>query len=37
MRLEFRSQERTLTDEDVARARAAIEAALMDIRGALRA
>jgi phenylalanyl-tRNA synthetase beta chain len=37
MRLEFRSPERTLTDEDVAAARAAIEAALADIGGALRA
>ncbi|HEY0632099.1 MAG TPA: phenylalanine--tRNA ligase subunit beta [Thermoleophilaceae bacterium] len=37
MRLEFRSPERTLTDEDVAAARAAIEAALTAIGGALRA
>src|SRR5439155_12760301 len=37
MRLEFRSPERTLTDEDVARARAAIEAALAEIGGGLRA
>src|SRR4051812_23492090 len=37
LRLEFRSPERTLTDEDVAGARAAIEAALGGIRGALRA
>jgi phenylalanyl-tRNA synthetase beta chain len=37
MRLEFRSPERTLTDEDVAAERGAIEAALRDIGGALRA
>jgi phenylalanyl-tRNA synthetase beta chain len=37
MRLEFRSPERTLTDEDVAAARGAIEAALAEIGGALRA
>jgi phenylalanyl-tRNA synthetase beta chain len=37
MRLEFRSPERTLTDEDVAATRGAIEAALADIGGALRA
>src|SRR3954462_7105918 len=37
LRLEFRSPERTLTDEDVASARAAIEAALEQIGGALRA
>ena len=37
LRLEFRSPERTLTDEDVARARTAIEAALAEIGGGLRA
>jgi phenylalanyl-tRNA synthetase beta chain len=37
LRLEFRSPERTLTDEDVARARGAIEAALAEIGGSLRA
>jgi phenylalanyl-tRNA synthetase beta chain len=37
LRLEFRSPERTLTDEDVAGARGAIEAALQEIGGALRA
>jgi phenylalanyl-tRNA synthetase beta chain len=37
LRLEFRSSERTLTDEDVAAARAAIEAELAKIGGALRA
>jgi phenylalanyl-tRNA synthetase beta chain len=37
LRLEFRSPERTLTDEDVARARASIEEALKEIDGALRA
>src|SRR4051794_3856983 len=37
LRLEFRSPERTLADEDVASARAAIEAALEEIGGALRA
>ena len=36
-RLEFRSPERTLTDEDVAAARTQIEAALADLGGALRA
>jgi phenylalanyl-tRNA synthetase beta chain len=36
-RLEFRSPKRTLTDEDVARARTKIEAALEEIGGALRA
>ncbi|MEA2467824.1 MAG: phenylalanyl-tRNA synthetase beta chain, partial [Thermoleophilaceae bacterium] len=36
-RLEFRSPERTLTDEDVAAARSSIEAALAEIGGALRA
>jgi phenylalanyl-tRNA synthetase beta chain len=36
-RLEFRSASRTLTDQDVARARQGIEAALKDIGGALRA
>jgi phenylalanyl-tRNA synthetase beta chain len=37
LRLEFRSPERTLTDEDVAAARAAIEAELAKLGGALRA
>jgi phenylalanyl-tRNA synthetase beta chain len=37
LRLEFRSPERTLTDEDVAGARAKIEAALAEIGGGLRA
>jgi phenylalanyl-tRNA synthetase beta chain len=37
MRLEFRSSDRTLTDEDVAGSRSAIEAALADIGGGLRA
>jgi phenylalanyl-tRNA synthetase beta chain len=37
LRLEFRSPERTLTDEDVAATRGAIEAALADIGGSLRA
>jgi phenylalanyl-tRNA synthetase beta chain len=37
LRLEFRSPERTLTDEDVAAARASIEAELAKIGGALRA
>jgi phenylalanyl-tRNA synthetase beta chain len=37
LRLEFRSPERTLTDEDVAATRAAIEAGLAQIGGALRA
>jgi phenylalanyl-tRNA synthetase beta chain len=37
LRLEFRSPERTLTDEDVGAARAAIEEALEEIGGALRA
>jgi phenylalanyl-tRNA synthetase beta chain len=37
LRLEFRSPERTLTDEDVAAARGAIEAGLEQIGGALRA
>jgi phenylalanyl-tRNA synthetase beta chain len=37
MRLEFRSSERTLTDEDVAGSRSAIEAALAEIGGGLRA
>jgi phenylalanyl-tRNA synthetase beta subunit len=37
MRLEFRSPERTLTDEDVAGARVAIEAQLAEIGGGLRA
>ena len=37
LRLEFRSPERTLTDEDVAGERAAIEAALGEIGGSLRA
>src|SRR4051812_22144416 len=36
-RLEFRSAERTLSDEDVAGARSSIEAALEEIGGALRA
>jgi phenylalanyl-tRNA synthetase beta chain len=36
-RLEFRSPERTLTDEDVAAARTQIEAALAELGGALRA
>jgi phenylalanyl-tRNA synthetase beta chain len=36
LRLEFRSPERTLTDEDVAERRAAIEAALEEIGGGLR-
>jgi phenylalanyl-tRNA synthetase beta chain len=37
MRLEFRSPERTLTDEDVAGARVAIEAEIAKLGGALRA
>jgi phenylalanyl-tRNA synthetase beta chain len=37
MRLQFRSPERTLTDEDVAAARIAIEAELAKLGGALRA
>jgi phenylalanyl-tRNA synthetase beta chain len=37
LRLEFRSPERTLTDEDVAAARIAIEAELAKIGGGLRA
>jgi phenylalanyl-tRNA synthetase beta chain len=37
LRLEFRSPERTLTDEDVAAERAAIERALAEIGGRLRA
>ena len=37
LRLEFRSPERTLTDEDVAAARIAIEAELAKLGGALRA
>jgi phenylalanyl-tRNA synthetase beta chain len=37
LRLEFRSPERTLTDEDVAAARASIERALQEIGGRLRA
>jgi phenylalanyl-tRNA synthetase beta subunit len=37
MRLQFRSPERTLTDEDVAAARIAIEAELGKLGGALRA
>jgi phenylalanyl-tRNA synthetase beta chain len=37
MRLQFRSPERTLTDEDVAAARVAIEAELAKLGGALRA
>jgi phenylalanyl-tRNA synthetase beta chain len=37
LRLEFRSPERTLTDEEVAEHRAAIEAALAEIGGRLRA
>jgi phenylalanyl-tRNA synthetase beta chain len=37
LRLEFRSPERTLTDEDVASARTAIEAELERIGGAIRA
>jgi phenylalanyl-tRNA synthetase beta chain len=36
MRLEFRSPERTLTDEEVAERRAAITAALREIGGTLR-
>jgi phenylalanyl-tRNA synthetase beta chain len=36
LRLEFRSPERTLTDEDVAAARGSIEAALAEIGGSLR-
>ena len=37
LRLEFRSAERTLTDEDVAAARAEIERALEQVGGRLRA
>jgi phenylalanyl-tRNA synthetase beta chain len=37
LRLEFRSPERTLTDEDVATARASIEQALAEVGGRLRA
>jgi phenylalanyl-tRNA synthetase beta chain len=37
LRLEFRSPERTLTDEDVAAARGSIETALAEIGGSLRA
>ena len=37
LRLEFRSPERTLTDEDVAAARVAIEAELAKLGGGLRA
>jgi phenylalanyl-tRNA synthetase beta chain len=37
MRLEFRSSERTLTDDEVAAARLAIEAELAKLGGALRA
>jgi phenylalanyl-tRNA synthetase beta chain len=37
MRLEFRSPERTLTDEEVGTARVAIEAEIAKLGGALRA
>jgi phenylalanyl-tRNA synthetase beta chain len=37
LRLEFRAPDRTLTDEDVAAARASIEAALAEVGGNLRA
>ena len=37
LRLEFRSPDRTLTDEDVAALRKAIEARLAEIGGRLRA
>ena len=37
LRLEFRAPDRTLTDEEVAERRAAIERALAEIGGALRA
>jgi phenylalanyl-tRNA synthetase beta chain len=36
LRLEFRADDRTLTDEEVAAVRASIEAALIDIGGAIR-
>jgi phenylalanyl-tRNA synthetase beta chain len=37
LRLEFRAPDRTLTDEEVAQRRAAIESALADLGGRLRA